>query len=227
MVSWDPVAQMWAFYDSGFGEGEPDYVGPFIANDGAGFYSPAANDAIFADGRIIHVSADFEFLYATPGTSNVSGVGGLYRGDVDRDGDVDAADIDLLYDNQGIVGTRWDVALNFGQSSFNDVSALVRIALATEFGDADLDDDIDVADNLAWASGFGADSGWAKGDFNGDDIVNAADYVMWRKFFPGGGGGVSPANVPEPASARMVAGAATLLALVSVRNGKRIACKRR
>jgi hypothetical protein len=206
IYNWDPVENMWAFFDSGSGEGDGSYVGPFFANDGNSFYG--SNDAGFADDRVIHVAANSEFLYVTPGAENVSGVGGLYRGDVDQDGDVDAADIDYLYDSLGVVGVQFDVALNFGAASLVDVDALVsgdtgvhsEDLLWTKFGDADLDQDVDGADFLAWQRGRGADSGWALGDFNGDDIVDATDLATWN----GNHGFAAPAaaisGVPEPSS---------------------------
>lgn len=60
VFSWDPVENMWSFFDSGSGEDDSGYVGPFFANDGQGFYGN--NDAAFQDGRTIHVTASSEFL---------------------------------------------------------------------------------------------------------------------------------------------------------------------
>lgn len=206
IYSWDPVENMWAFFDSGSGEGDGSYVGPFYANDGTSFYG--SNDAGYQDGRTIYVSASSDFLYATPGAPNVTGVGGLYRGDVDQDGDVDADDIDFLYDNLGVVGVRFDVALNFGPASLADVNALVQgdtgvrsqDLFFTEFGDADLDGDVDGRDFLAWQRGFGADSGWARGDFNGDNIVNHLDLQVLQSNYGFVRSGVSITAIPEPAT---------------------------
>ena len=207
VFSYDPVEEMWAFYDSGSGEGDPSNVGPYFANDGGGFFG--ASDASFADGRVIHIASDSDFLYTTPGAENISGVGGLFRGDTDRDGDVDAADIDTLYDNLGVVGTRFDVALNFGAASQVDVDALVQgdtgmgseDLLNTEYGDADLDRDIDGADFLAVQQGFGADAGWALGDFDGNNVVDGSDRATWNNSY-GFAGATSSAlqAIPEPTS---------------------------
>jgi hypothetical protein len=206
IYSWHPHENMWAFFDSGSGEANGGYVGPFYANDGTSFFG--TNDAGFQDGRTIYVSSSSEFLYATPGAANISGIGGLYRGDVDQDGDVDAADIDFLYDNLGVVGVRFDVALNFGAAGQADINALVQgdtgvrseDLFFTDFGDADLDVDVDGRDFLAWQRGFGADSGWARGDFNGDDIVNQLDLQVWQNKY----GFTSPlaalSAVPEPST---------------------------
>ncbi|MDZ4656619.1 MAG: hypothetical protein SH868_03470 [Bythopirellula sp.] len=217
MFSWDPVENMYAFYDSGSGEGNGAYVGPFFANDGSSFYG--SSDAGFQDGRTIYVSSSSEFLFATPGADNVSGVGGLYRGDTEQDGDVDAADIDFLYDNLGIVGPRFDVALNFGAANQVDVNALVQgdngvrseDLFFTDFGDADLDRDVDGRDFLAWQRGAGADSGWALGDFNGDDIVNQLDLQTWQNKYGFVGALAAFSSIPEPSTGLLLIGVTLLI----------------
>jgi len=209
IFSWDPVENMWAFFDSSSGDGDPGYVGPFYGNDGSGFFG--SSDAMFQDGREINTAADSEFLYATPGAENVSGVGGLYRGDTDQDGDVDAEDIDLLYDHFGSNESRFDVALNFGLAGQADVDALVQgdngnhasDLFFTEYGDINLDGDVDALDYLALERGFGADSGWAGGDFNGDHIVDEDDVAIWEDnlgFVAAATSSGTASAVPEPSS---------------------------
>jgi hypothetical protein len=200
----DPVAGMWGFFDSGSGEGNAAYVGPFYANDGNGYYAAGSGEAMLADGRIINVASDSRYLYATPGAENATGVGGLYRGDTNHDGVVDDADVDWLYDNLNIIGTSFDVALNFGRSNQTDVNALIQTVLQTTFGDADLDRDVDAADFLAWQRGLGTDAGWIGGDFNGSGTVDAADLAVWRANF-GFGASATPttASIPEPAAATL------------------------
>ncbi len=201
VASFDPIEDMWAFYDSGSGEDNASYVGPFFANDGFGWISPAGSNALFIDGRRIVVGSDSKFIYATPGTENISAIGGLNRGDTDHDGDVDADDIDLLYDNLGVVGTTFDIAANFGPAGQADVDYLVQTVLNTEYGDANLDGVIDEQDYDAWVAGYGADSGWAGGDFQGDQISDAADYTIWRDNLGFGASSISSAtSVPEPSS---------------------------
>ncbi len=223
IYSWDPVENMWAFFDSGSGEADGGYVGPFFANDGSSFYG--SNDAGYQDGRTIYVSASSDFLYATPGAENATGVGGLYRGDVDQDGDVDAADIDFLYDNLGTVGVRFDVALNFGAASLTDINALVQgdngvrseDLFFTDFGDADLDGDVDGRDFLAWQRGASADSGWALGDFNGDDVVNQLDLQIWQNKYGFVRALTAFSSVPEPSSLLLVGGTLLLASCASRR----------
>ncbi len=67
-----PGAGPWLFFDSGSGEDDENYVGPFFANDGNG--TPAGSEAAFQDGTPIVVTPASQFLYATPGGGNLSGV---------------------------------------------------------------------------------------------------------------------------------------------------------
>ena len=116
------------------GENLPGFVGPFPANDGFGWISPAGSDAQFQDGRRIVVGSDSRLLGRHAGSREHFRYRGLFLGDTDHDGDVDADDIDLLYDNLGVVGTDFDVAVNFGPANQSDVDALVRDVLNTSMG---------------------------------------------------------------------------------------------
>jgi hypothetical protein len=92
-------------------------------------------------------------------------------------------------------------------STLNTAVAWVEenAAMLIRDGDYNFDGNIDVADQMTWAQQYGATGPWPiNGDFadgNRDAIVNAADYVIRRKF-QGGGPGGSPAStsttVPEP-----------------------------
>ncbi len=219
VASFDPVEEIWAFYDSGSGENNAAFVGPFSANDGFGWFSPSGSDAQLQDGRRIVVGADSTYLHTTPGVENLSAVGGLLRGDTDHDGDVDADDIDLLIANLGVVGTSFDVAGNGGRANQTDLNWLVRNVLGTEYGDANLDGVVDGLDYQAWRAGFGSDGGWAAGDFSGDGIVNAAGYTVWRDNLGAGSASSNFASaVPEPATAIGFMIAAMSLAIRAKRN---------
>jgi hypothetical protein len=67
-----PGAGQWLFFDSGSGEEDEDYVGPFFANDGNG--TPAGSEAAFQDGTPLVVTPASQFLYVTPGAGNLSGI---------------------------------------------------------------------------------------------------------------------------------------------------------
>jgi hypothetical protein len=76
-------------------------------------------------------------------------------------------------------------------------------------GDYDGDRDIDMDDFAAWQESYG--SGDLSADGNGDLVVNAADYIIWRKLFSQGGSGGAATNVPEPHVVLLLAAAALLV----------------
>ena len=59
-------------------------------------------------------------------------------------------------------------------------------------------------DYALWRSSFGQTGPDLAADGNGDESIDAADYVLWRDNFAGGGGGAAGSSivgaVPEPAS---------------------------
>jgi hypothetical protein len=130
-------------------------------------------------------------------------------GDFDLDSDVDADDIDLLFNNFG--NASYDLTAD-GVTNNLDAFHLIRVILGTEYGDADLDGDVDVDDFNRLALGYGTSAGWAGGDFTGNDIVDGSDLDTLTQYF----GFQAPAGsltIPEPASAAAI----TLLALLGVR----------
>ena len=66
-----------------------------------------------------------------------------------------------------------------------DVRMLVWNILGTEFGDANLDGDVDATDESLVQANFGNPGGWADGDFNGDDIVDQLDLDILQGNLPG------------------------------------------
>src|SRR5690606_17154808 len=79
--------------------------------------------------------------------------------------------------------------------------------------DADFDDDQDVdgADFLIWQRGFGGAGSNGTGDANGDSQVNAQDLAIWKAAF----GGAAVSAVPEPTGAAL--GGLALLGLARLR----------
>jgi GH18 family chitinase len=75
-------------------------------------------------------------------------------------------------------------------------------ALLAVPGDYDGDGEVDGTDFAVWKESFGSPSD-LRADGNGDLAVNAADYIIWRKYATIGGGGAIAA-VPEPHTATLL-----------------------
>jgi glycosidase len=140
------------------------------------------------------------------------------RGDLSHDGATNHADIDHLYDN--LSQQSWENDLNSdGLVNAADVQTLVEQVLRTNFGDADLDGQVGFVDFQRLELGFGQSNGsWQYGDFNGDNRVTFADFLILREHY----GAPTPsdaaaldafaaAHVPEPVSPVLVAACALLL----------------
>jgi hypothetical protein len=109
--------------------------------------------------------------------------------DIDRDGTVDARDIDFLTlaIRTGVFSAVLDpdaVATfdlnNDGNVDNQDLTTLVTSAacLNTSLGDADLDGDVDSDDFNILSFNFGLENtaSWSDGDFNGDGNVDSDDF---------------------------------------------------
>jgi len=108
----------------------------------------------------------------------------IIGGDLNGDGVLDAADIDLLVAQ--IPGTVPQVDPLFDLVSDAviddlDVNDLVHNRIGTSYGDANLDRVVDGTDFGIWNSnGFQLNTGWAAGDFNGDQITDIRDFNIWN-----------------------------------------------
>lgn len=121
-------------------------------------------------------------------------------GDLDKNGTIDDADIDLLHDH--LDDADYDLGYDLtGDDSATraDVDHLVRTILGTQYGDADLDGHVNFDDFLDLQGGWTLDGGWARGDFNGDGTVNFDDFLSIQTGWTGSAGGV-----PEPATALLL-----------------------
>jgi hypothetical protein len=124
-------------------------------------------------------------------------------GDLNESGIVDAADIDFL--RRGIALGSVDKVFDVnGDSAVNaaDVDHLVRNILQTEYGDLNLDREVNRADAALLARHFGAASGgtWATGDINGDGRTTLVDVAMLQGRF-----GFESAGSPAAQSAAVTA----------------------
>ncbi len=103
-------------------------------------------------------------------------------GDVDHDGNLTAADIDLFFDALATGSYTDEYDLN-GDSLVDeaDVDELVVTRMGTSFGDVQLDGVVDIRDFNRLAVnydplGVNVDNGWAKGNFDGDSDVDIYDF---------------------------------------------------
>lgn len=125
--------------------------------------------------------------------------------DFDNDGEVDAADIDLLMEarNSGANEPGFDLNGD-GQVNQIDVDYLVEVILGTNYGDANLDGVVNATDAAILAGNFGATGeGWASGNVNGDGAVDLHDIVLLQSHM-----GATGAPSPAVASAAAIVAAA-------------------
>jgi hypothetical protein len=123
-------------------------------------------------------------------------------GDFDLNGWYNAADIQLLRNAAGLPATGENTVFdlnNDGLIDEHDVSVLVRERIKTWPGDADLDGGVDGDDLSRLRQGFGNVGVWTRGDFDGDEDVDGADFLTWQRQL-GAGSMAATVTVPEPAT---------------------------
>ena len=149
------------------------------------------------------------------------------------DGDVSAASLaagdswDLLdFDVEGVAGT-WDandflLPAGLGSGLSWDTSALLTTGVLSIISDMDADFDgnglVNGADFLIWQRNSGGAGTLATGDANNDGVVNAADLAIWRDQYGTAALEASVAAVPEPGSILLATMAG--LAVTSLRRRK-------
>ena len=102
-------------------------------------------------------------------------------GDYSGNAVIDGADIDLMYDAFGSSDGNhavFNLAHPDATIDQRDVHELLIKFYLTRYGDTDLDRDVDIADLVSLGDSFNLTGGWAKGDFNGDNVVNLADLTI-------------------------------------------------
>jgi hypothetical protein len=111
------------------------------------------------------------------------------EGDFNNDSVVNVTDIDLLCDE--IFTPTGDNSFDVtGDSQVNsdDLTELVEGILGTNYGDTDVDSDVDLSDlgNLATSYGATSSVGWGQGDFDCDDDVDLSDLGNLATFYGNG-----------------------------------------
>ena len=102
----------------------------------------------------------------------------LGRGDLNSDSFTDAADIDFLRTQFGSADWLYDLDVT-GNTDVLDEMALIQNIFRTDYGDVDLDGDIDMDDyNLVDTYLGQSGTGWATGDLNGDGQTNNDDLSL-------------------------------------------------
>lgn len=132
--------------------------------------------------------------YGLAWQSNIS-----YTADFNRDGRVDALDIDMLYNNFGS-NLVYDLT-GEGLVNQEDVTRLVTVILGTTYGDANLDKVVDFSDFQALLDNWMGPSTWSRGDFNGDKITDFSDFqYLLDNWNPAGSAPPPPPSgqIPEP-----------------------------
>jgi hypothetical protein len=128
-------------------------------------------------------------------------------------------------------GGNWGIDLSGGLSRvlLSDRQRGLFVLNATgvvDEGDYNQDLTVDVDDYATWVKEFGGSGSsafhqgsLADGNYNG--IADAADYVIWRKFFDAAGAGGGESSVPEPgAMLLLIASIGTWIARRRARNPK-------
>lgn len=123
----------------------------------------------------------------------------ILDGDINIDGQIDAADIDELVRNLDSTEVIYDFTEN-GTVDSEDVSALLSKVFQSQPGDANLDGSVNQSDLDIWsANRFTENASWETGDFNGDQVTDGSDFNILLN-----ARSAAPAAVPEPATATML-----------------------
>lgn len=120
------------------------------------------------------------------------------RGDYNNNGVLDAPDIDLLSEAVVFGGTSLFDLTGDGSVDNADREFWLSELADTDFGDANLDHQVDFADFLTLSAAFSKNGGWAMGDFDGNRGVDFADFLLLSANFGQTAGVVT--TIPEPSN---------------------------
>ncbi|MEM6334319.1 MAG: PEP-CTERM sorting domain-containing protein [Planctomycetota bacterium] len=129
-------------------------------------------------------------------------------GDFDDSAALDVADLEGLFDQQGLADPAFGYDLTGdGQVTTADLDRWILELAGTAYADANLDLKVDTSDLAILAAGFGTigDAAWGTGDFNGDGNVDTSDLAILAAGFGfDASAPVLAAAVPEPATLGVV-----------------------
>jgi hypothetical protein len=136
-------------------------------------------------------------------------------GDFNRDGQRDAADIDLLLASETnstpplsvVFDVQTDGQINPSiNGAASDADHWVRVLEQTEYGDANLDGKVDVADLGILASNWQTSGTWATADFDGSGLVDVADLGLLASNWQFGVSAGASADLAEALASAGLAG---------------------
>jgi len=113
-------------------------------------------------------------------------------GDFNMDGVIDHVDVDELAANVGSTDPLYDLdgdgIATFTITSANGVDGdsdyLIRTIKNTQYGDNNLDGEIDILDLDLFGQGWqGADPGWLFGDYDGSGEIDIIDLDLFGQFY--------------------------------------------
>ena len=107
-------------------------------------------------------------------------------GDVNQDGELNALDIDQVFEAIGrpAADSSLDIDLD-GAVTENDSDVLIREILGTVPGDINLDGLVDDSDYALWAENrFRSNTTWQSGDLNGDRKTDSSDFNILTNHRP-------------------------------------------
>ena len=101
------------------------------------------------------------------------------EGDVTKDGQLDAADIDFLLAAVARGSVESDLDLNADETvDAMDIDYLVETVFGTRAGDTNLDGRVDFDDFLRLSSNFGKVASWTGGNFDSKTLVDFDDFLI-------------------------------------------------
>lgn len=166
---------------------------------------------------VVSVVYDDEGSATTPtGWPDAQGKSSIYLTSLTADPTVPSSWIDSFV-GDGLSATAAQVSADTIVHAGGDVGSPGSFGVVTPTIDADFNNDniVDGADFLIWQRGFGTGTNNGTGDADGNGVVDAADLAAWKSSFGSPPAVAAVSAVPEPASLTL-AGLAAIFAASAV-----------